>query len=369
MADADPQTLPKADPAPEKVTAANVIESVEAPAAAKKKRNWTRLAIMLVVPLLLVLGAGYFYLSGGRYVSTDNAYVQNDTISISPDVSGRIVEVKVKENQRVQAGDILFVIDREPYKNALAQADAALATARVQVATLSTDTGSAAADVASANADIRLAQATYDRQATLMKQGFTTRASFDAAAQQVAAARARLATAQASVAKARMQMGSGSETSGVPAAVQVAMAERDKALLNLSRTVVRAPHAGVITQVSRLQVGNITPSGVPALSLVVSETPWVIANFKETDLANMRVGQPVALKFDAYPGLKVAGRIDSIGAGTGSSQSILPAQNATGNWVKVTQRVPVKVVITGKSDRALLVGLSTEVEVDTKPNG
>ncbi|QDZ07689.1 HlyD family secretion protein [Sphingomonas panacisoli] len=364
MADADPKIPPQGD----RVAAANVIESVEAPAPAPKQRRWGRIGLMAAVPLLLAAVAGYFYLTGGRYVSTDNAYVQQDTISISPDVSGRIVQVNVKENQRVKAGDVLFVIDQEPYKLALAQADAALATARVQVATMSTDTGSANADVASANADIKLAQATYDRQATLMKQGFTTRAAFDAAAQQVAAARARLATAQASVAKAQVQVGSGVAGSGVPAAVAVALAEREKALLNLNRTVVRAPRDGIISQTNRLQVGNITPSGVPALSLV-AQAPWVTANFKETDLANMRVGQPAELTFDAYPGVKVCGRVQSIGAETGSASSILPAQNATGNWVKVTQRVPVRIAITCKTDRALIAGLSSDVSIDTKPNG
>jgi membrane fusion protein (multidrug efflux system) len=363
MADADPQIAANAP----KVAAANVIESVEAPAA--KPRRWGRIGLMAIVPLLIAMVAGYFYLTGGRYVSTDNAYIQQDMISISPDVSGRIVDVRVKENQRVKAGDVLFVIDQEPYKNALEQADAALATARVQVATMSTDTGSAAADIESANADISLAVGTYNRQAALMKRGFTTRAAFDAAAHEVAAARARLATARASAAKARTQLGSGVAGSGVPAAVQMAMAERDKALLNLSRTVVRAPRNGIISQTSRLQVGNITPSGVPALSLVISDSPWVTANFKETDLANMRVGQPVELKFDAYPGLKVEGRVQSIGAGTGSEFSILPAQNANGNWVKVTQRVPVRIRITGKTDRALIAGLSTGVVIDTKPNG
>ncbi|MES2095412.1 MAG: HlyD family secretion protein [Pseudomonadota bacterium] len=364
MADADPKIDPKA----EQVAAANVIETVEAPIPVRKKRNWTRIGLMLIVPLLIALVAGYFYLSGGRYVSTDNAYVQQDTISISPDVSGRIVQVNVKENQRVKAGDILFVIDQEPYKNALAQADAALAAARVQVATMSTDTGSAAADIESANADISLAQATYDRQAALMKKGFTTRASLDAAAHNVAAARAKLATARASAQRAQVQMGSGTGASGVPAAVAMAMAERDKAVLNLSRTVVRAPKDGIVSQTSRLQIGNITPSGVPALSLV-TQFPWVTANFKETDLANMRVGQPAEITFDAYPGLKLCGKVDSIGAGTGSSSSILPAQNATGNWVKVTQRVPVRIAITCKTDRAMIAGLSSDVSIDTKPNG
>ncbi|MBN8814052.1 MAG: HlyD family secretion protein [Sphingomonas sp.] len=362
MADADPKIKPVAD----QVAAANVIESVEAPAP--KQRRWGRIGLMAIVPLLIAAVAGYFYLTGGRYESTDNAYVEQDTVSISPDVSGRIVEVRVRENQPVKAGDILFVIDPEPYRIALEQANAAIASARVNVSTMATDTGGAAADVESANADIALAQATWERQNALWKKGFTTKASLDAAQHEVLAAKARLATARAAVEKAKVQLGSGVAGSGVPAAVQAAMAERDKAALNLARTVVRAPHDGIITQTSRLQVGNITPSGVPALSLVVT-SPWVTANFKETQLANMRVGQPVELKFDAYPGVKLCGKVQSIGAGTGSSASILPAQNATGNWVKVTQRVPVRISIACKTDRALITGLSTDVSVDTKPNG
>ncbi|WP_375397884.1 HlyD family secretion protein [uncultured Sphingomonas sp.] len=365
MADADPKFQPQAD----LVAAINPIEAVEAPAAVRPRRRWGRIALMVSVPLLIAAIAGWFWLTGGRYVSTDNAYVQQDLISIAPDVSGRIVDVRVRENQRVKAGDVLFVIDPEPYRIALVQADAQLATARVQVSTLATDTGSAQADIESANADITLAQATYDRQAALMKQGFTTRASLDAAAHEVAAARARLATARAAAAKARSQLGSGTGSSGLPAAVQMAMAERERAALNLARTVVRAPKDGIISQTSRLQIGNITPTAVPALSLVISKSPWVTANFKETDLAGMRIGQPATLTFDAYPGLKLCGRVESIGAGTGSEFSILPAQNANGNWVKVTQRVPVRIAITCRTDRAMIAGLSTDVTVDINSNG
>ncbi|MFA5965777.1 MAG: HlyD family secretion protein [Sphingomonas sp.] len=362
MADADPR--PPADGADPVI--AEMIEVVRTPA---RKRNWGRIALMLSVPLLIALGGGYLWLTSGRYLSTDNAYVRQDMISISPDVTGRIVSVNVRENQRVKAGDVLFQIDPLPYRIALEQANAAIASARVQVATLSTDTGSAAADIASAEADIELAQATYDRQAALMKRGFTTRASLDAAAHEVAAARARLATARASAAKAHSQMGSGTTSSGIPATIQAAMAERDKAALSLARTVVRAPKDGIISQTSRLQVGTITPSGVPALSLVVSQAAWVEANFKETDLNHMRVGQPAEISLDAYPGLKVSGHVASIGAGTGSEFSVLPAQNASGNWVKVTQRIPVRVAIDGTPGRAMIAGLSADVTIDTKPHG
>ncbi|MEP7211403.1 MAG: HlyD family secretion protein, partial [Alphaproteobacteria bacterium] len=325
MADADPKIGRGVTP-----VAINTIEEVDAPPS--KQRSWLRIALMVSVPLLIAVVGGYMWLTGGRYVSTDNAYVQQDMVSVSPDVSGRIVAVNVKENQRVKKGDLLFRIDPETFQIALAQADAALASARVQVDTLSTDTGSAQADIESADADIQLAQATFDRQAALMKRGFTTRASFDAAAHEVAAAKARLSTARASAAKARNQMGSGTGATGAPAAIQAAMAARAKAALELARTSVYAQDDGIVSQTGRLQVGNIMPSGVPVLSLVRSGTAWVEANYKETDLNHMAVGQCALVKLDAYPGLKIQGHVASIGAGTGSEFSVLPAQNANGNW-------------------------------------
>ncbi len=361
MADADPVIdLSTSSPVP-----APPIEPVDE-VVAPKRRSWLRPVLMISIPLIIAVVGGYFWLTSGRYITTDNAYVKQDMVSISPDVSGRIVSVNVRENQTVKAGDVLFQIDPEPYRIALAQAEAAIAAANVQVSTMSTDIGSANADIESARADISLAQVTYDRQAELMKRGFTTRAALDAAAHNVAAGKAKLATAQASAARARSQLGSGTAGAGAPAALQAAMVERQRAQLNLSRTVVRAPKAGIVSQTGRLQVGNITPSGVPALSLVVSEQAWVEANYKETDLNHMAVGQPAELTFDAYPGLKVHGHVASIGAGTGSQFSVLPAQNASGNWVKVTQRVPVRIAIDGKPARAMIAGLSTDVKIDTK---
>lgn len=363
MADlGEPVTVEDAKPVDKPITLDMPAETI----AEKPRRKWGRLALMLSVPLLIAAVGGYFWLTGGRFISTDNAYVQQDMVSIGPDVTGRIIDVRVKENQRIKAGDILFVIDPEPYRIALTQADAALATARVQVATLSTDSGGAAADMESARADIQLAQATYDRQDALMQRGFTTRASLDAASHAVAAARARLANAQADAARATMQVGSGTAASGTPAAIQAALAQRQKAALDLSRTIVRAPADGIVSQTNRLQVGNVTPVGFPALSLVMSQAAWIEANYKETDLDHMMVGQPVRIKLDAYPELKVTGHVASIGAGTGSEFSVLPAQNANGNWVKVTQRVPVRIAIDGNPPRAMIAGLSASVTVDTK---
>ena len=360
MADADPQRELVGEQAIA-IEAAPVVEPTP-----RRKRRWLRMVLIGSVPLLIAAGALFVWLTSGRYVSTDNAYVQQDMVSVSPDVTGRIVKVNVHENQRVKRGDVLFQIDPAPYRIALDQADAAIAAARVDVSTMATDTGSAAADIESARADIELAQGNFGRQAALMKQGFTTRASYDASLHEVAAAKARLATAQASAAHARQQLGSGGTGSDVPATIQAAMAQREKAALDLSRTTVRAITDGVVSQTGRLQVGNVTPSGVPVLSLVVSRTPWVEANFKETDLNHMAVGQCVQLSFDAYRGAEVRGHVASIGAGTGSEFSILPAQNANGNWVKVTQRVPVRIAIDGNSGRPMIAGLSTDVKIDTQ---
>jgi membrane fusion protein (multidrug efflux system) len=367
MADADPRRDPATDTAAPATPPADVAEAL-APAETAPRRRWGRLALLLSVPLLLALVGGYFWLTSGRYITTDNAYIQQDMVSISPDVSGRIVAVNVRENQRVKAGDVLFRIDPVPYRIALDQADAALAEARVDVSTKATDSGGAAADIASARADLTLAQATWARQKALMDRGFTTRASFDAATQQVAAARAKIASAQADAARARQQIGSGTGNGGLPAAIQNAMARREKAALDLSRTVVRAPHDGIVSQTGRLQVGNLTPSGVPALTLVAATGAYVEANFKETDLDHMRVGQPATMSFDAYRGVEVRGHVQSIGAGTGSEFSVLPAQNANGNWVKVTQRVPVRIAIDGTPPRAMIAGLSADVSIDTDPN-
>lgn len=364
MADADPKIDRLAADAV--VIAPAPAASPEAPA---RTRGWLRPVLLVSAPLLIVLISGYFWLTAGRFVSTDNAYIGVDKVSVSSDVAGRIVEVAVRENQPVKAGQLLFRIDPAPYRIAVEQADAAIANARVQVSTLATDSGGAAADIASARADIALAQGTYDRQAALMKQGFTTRASFDAAAQQVAAAKARLATANASAAKARVQVGSGTGTSGVPAAVQAAMVQRDKAALDYARTAVVAPVAGTVSQSGRLQVGQMMITGLPAVTIVSTRGAWVEANFKETDLNKMRVGQPAQVSFDAYGGVKLKGHVQSIGAGTGAEFSVLPAQNATGNWVKVTQRVPVRIAIDEASARPLIAGLSVNVRVDVQDHG
>ncbi len=338
---------------------------VAAPETAPQK-NWTRLAIMLSVPLL-VLGivAGYFYINQG-FIKTDNAYVHQDKVSISAQVTGNIIEVAVRENQLVKAGDLLFRIDPEPYRIAIAQADAAIAAAQVKLSSLQTDLSTTDADIDGARESVQFNQAEYARQSALMERGFTTKVRMQQVEHDLSTARNTLANKQGAQQKARALLATGSAAPGVNPAILAAMVQRRKAELDLAHTEVRAPVSGQISQSSRLELGQMMAAGLPGVTIVQSQNSWVEANFKETELADMRIGQSVELTFDAYPDMKLKGHVASIGAGTGSEFSVLPAQNASGNWVKVIQRVPVRIAIDDKPARVLIAGLSTHVRIDTR---
>ncbi len=326
---------------------------------------WLRPALMLSVPLLLIAVGAWLYISGQAYEATDNAYVRQDKVSIAPEVSGRVTEVAVQENMRVSEGQLLFRIDPEPYRIALRQAEAALAKARVEVDELGAEVTVADVDIAAARDQITFTKAEFDRQAELLNRGFTTRARYQAAQLDYAKAREQMNTATSSARKARVALGSGGVVTNRPAAIEAALAAREEAALNLARTEIRAPASGVISQTARLQVGAMVPLGLPTLSLVADGHSWVEANFKETELRKMVPGQKATIRIDAY-GKDLGGHVESIGAGTGSEFALLPAQNANGNWVKVTQRVPVRIAIDSKSDRPLIAGLSAEVKVDVR---
>jgi len=362
MADADPKFQKSSDEPIliDPVIAAGVPVEAEAPAPAR--RRWLAPLLKFGVPALLLAIVGYFYFTSGGTVSTDNAYVSQDKVSVSADVAGRIVTVAVKENQVVKKGDLLFEIDPEPYRIAVASADAAIAAAQVNVQTLQTSYAGTSADIQAARDSLNAAQQDYSRQAELMKRGFTTRARLEQAEHGVEQARASVnrAAADANEARSKLATGSAGENPQLAAArVQLA-----KAQLDLSRTRVFAPADGIVSQSDRLQVGQMMMSGLPAVTIVRGGLAWVEANFKETDLNKMRVGQKAEISFDAYPGLHLKGHVASIGAGTGSEFSVLPAQNANGNWVKVTQRVPVRLAIDEASPRPLIAGLSADVVVD-----
>jgi membrane fusion protein (multidrug efflux system) len=332
------------------------------PAAPKKSR--LRLILLLSLPLILLAVGTYFYLTSGRFVSTDNAYVQQDKISVSAEVTGPIVEVRVKENQPVKKGDLLFRIDPRPYQIALEQAQAQIASAQVSVSKLQAENAGTGADIQAAQDNLVIAQRDFGRYAELMRRGFTTRVQYDQSLHNVQEAKQRLSNArnQAQVTAAQLRQG----PENAQPAIAAAMAARDKALLDLKRTEVRAPVDGYVSQTDRLQLGAMAVQGLPMVTVVRSGDTWIEANYKETDLRNMAPGQPAEVKLDAYPSHKLRGHVASIGRGTGSEFSVLPAQNATGNWVKVTQRVPVRIAIDETPGRPLLAGLSADVTVDTK---
>ncbi len=352
MADRDPQIS----------AGQGAAHSVERPGA---QRPWLRPVLMVSVPLALLAAGGAYYLANDHYVSTDNAYVQQDKVSVAAEVSGKIVEVLVRENQPVKAGQILFRIDPAPYRIAAAQADATIAQAQVRVTTLEADFQSRGVGIDKAREAVAFYTKEYQRQSALMQTGFTTKARLQEAEHALSEARSQLAAAEAEVQKARAALATGAAAPGVNPQVLAGQVQKQKALLDLSRTVVRAPVDGVVSQAERLQVGQTMVSGLPALTIVARSGTWVEANFKETDLNHMKVGQSAVLSFDAYPSLKLKGHVASIGAGTGSEFSVLPAQNANGNWVKVTQRVPVRIALDGQPARPLIAGLSTHVRIDT----
>ncbi len=330
----------------------------------KPQRRWGRLVAMLIVPLLIIGAGVYYWFAGASSVATDNAYVQQDKVSISSDVTGRVSDVLVHESQRVKKGDVLIRIEPLPFRIALAQANASLASARMQVTGLLEGTAGKDADVSGKREAVGFARIDLQRQQELMKAGFTTRARMQQAEHALNQAQSDLAQAISDQVMARTAANSAGNPNTHPL-VLAAMAQRDKAALDLARTTIRAPADGLVSQTDKVQPGQIVATGIPTMSLVISDKPYIEANFKETDLEHMRVGQTARVKLDAYPGSPIAGRVESIGAGTGSEFSVLPAQNATGNWVKVTQRVPVRIALPAHTSVPLIAGLSAKVTVET----
>lgn len=342
-----------------------VAEAVEITPAAKPSRHWGRLALMLSLPIALIIGGVVYWRSLQGEVSTDNAYVHLDKVSVSAQVGGTIRQVFVRENQHVNAGDLLFLIDPEQFQLQMAQADAAIATAQANQIAAANSSALSGTDIAAAKEQIAFARSNLDRQQALWERGFTTKAAYEAAQHQVALAEEALRAAEAKRDEAAAKLASGSQIPGVYPQVAAAEAQRNVAALSLRRTEVRAPASGTVSQADRLQVGQDVVTGLPVVTIVADGTAYIEANFKETDLADMRISQPAEVRFDAYPGLVLKGHVASIGAGTGSEFSVLPAQNATGNWVKVTQRVPVRIVLDEPCPRPLIAGLSVRVKVFT----
>jgi len=332
------------------------------PIEVKRPGRARRLALMLIVPLALLAAGLWYWQVSGNYVSTDNAQVKQDITSVGAQVSGPISEVLVREGDRVKAGQVLFRIDPEPYRVALLQAEAQLASARLSERQVITEAAGTSADIVGAQGQLTIAERALSRQSELLKQGFTTRSSYDAALAQVTQARTALAEARAQAANKQAAIAPGGDQPSEAAA----RASIAKARLDLARTEVRAPTDGVIANADRLLVGQQVVPGIGMVSVVRSGDAWIEANFKEKDLARMVPGQKATIEIDAYPGVELKGHISSIGAGTGSEFAIIPAQNANGNWVKVTQRVPVRIAFDERPSRPMIAGLSADVTVDLR---
>ncbi|MCT8266716.1 HlyD family secretion protein [Afifella sp. JA880] len=337
------------------------------PEPEKKRPRKKRVALMIALPLALAIGGGYFWLTSGRYISTEDAYVQQDKVNVVPEVAGRIVKVGAGENQPVTTGDLLFAIDDAQYRVAVDQAKAAVASARLEVERMKAAYASAVADKESADQSLTFAEDTFNRQDRLHDRGFVSQSALDKARLDLQQAQAKARSAEQSVMSAKAALAGNPDiaTDDHPEVMQ-ALAKLEAAELDLDHTVVTAPANGIVSQTDRLRVGQYVTSGTSVLSLVETDEVWVEANYKETELTYMREGQPVEIDVDTYPDHPLKGRVASVGAGTGSEFSLLPAQNATGNWVKVVQRIPVRIAIADlPKDVPLRTGMSVSATVDT----
>jgi membrane fusion protein, multidrug efflux system len=330
-------------------------------------RKRLRTILLVGLPaLVLVIGLG-IYLSGGRYISTDNAYVGAQKVLITPDISGKIINVAIREGQHVNPGDELFSLDREPFALALAQAKAKLDTARSDFDKLKTNLKSLStlADLADKNVDLK--QRDVDRKTKLVSSQAGSQADLDTAMAAVVSAKlqAELAVQQRDTTLNQLLGNPDLPLEKFPEYAQ-AKAALDNAQRDFDHTTVRAPMSGTATQVDNIQLGRFVAAGTPVLSVIDDQAPWVDANPKETDITYLRVGQKATIDVDSFPDRTFTGTVVSVSPGTGAQFSILPPQNATGNWVKVVQRVPVRIAFDKSDDTKLLrSGMSVNVEIDT----
>jgi len=333
-----------------------------------KKRNGLRRFLLLVVLPLAVAGGGVaWWLNGGRYISTDNAYIGADKALITPYVTGPIVAVHVKEGQHVKVGDALFDIDPSPYETALALAKGRLAAAKIGFANLQEAYASNIDQIKWGEESVRLRQADYDRKRTLADSHSGTKADQDTSGAALVQARQILEFVKSQQETVKVKLGGGPDTKieDFPEYMQ-AKAGMDDAMRNLGYTHVRAPIEGVATQVSNIELGRVAPAGQAVFAVVADKNLWVDANPKESDLTFVKQGLPATVTVDTFPGREWKGHVCSIAPGTGAQFAILPPQNASGNWVKVVQRIPLRFCFDPDQDTSgLRAGMSSDVAVDT----
>jgi membrane fusion protein, multidrug efflux system len=331
-------------------------------------RRYRRVLLLVVLPLAALIGGFVFYLNGGRYVTTDDAYVGAQKVLITPDISGKIEKVVVHEGQRVNQGDVLLEIDPIPFRLAVQQAKAALAQANTTYDNLRANIKiyDQMADLMQRASDLK--QRDVDRKSTLAKSSFGSQLDLDNASAALVTAEAEHAFVRQQLSSAKTQLLGNADLplDQFPPYYQ-AKAALDQAERNLDHTVMRAPMDGIATQVDQIQLGRFVVAGTPMFSVIDTSKPWVDANLKESDFTYVTEGESVDIDVDAFPNHAFKGTIGSLSPGTGAQFSILPPQNATGNFVKVVQRVPVRIYFDShdKYVQKLKAGMSAYTTIDT----
>jgi membrane fusion protein, multidrug efflux system len=326
-----------------------------------------RATLLLIIPALVACLALAFYLFSGRYVTTDNAYIGAQKVLITPEVSGKVVSIAVQEGQLLKPGDELFAIDPVPYRLAAQEAQAKLDRVKTDFENLKSSYASLGKQIELSRQALDAAQSDYDRKLALLNNRISTPSDVDRSRAALVATKAQLEQLQQREAGARIQLLGEPELplEQFPQYVE-ALATLDRARRDFENTTLRAPIAGVATQVASIQMGRYLVAGAAVFSIIDSANVWIDANPKETDLTFVRPGQPVAITVDAFPARHWTGVVAAISPGTGAQFSILPPQNAAGNWIKIVQRVPVRIEFgVGQDMRRLRSGMSATVEIDT----
>lgn len=333
-----------------------------------ERSSWTRRVLLWGLPAIVVVLGVWLYGSAGRYVSTDNAYLQQDRVDVVPQVSANVAEVALAENTHVAAGTLILKLDDSLYRVAVAGAEAKLAAARTDIAALKAAWREKGGEIQVARRAAELTERDYGRQKELAERKLISASALDTADRSREISTGATAVLELQRGQTAARLGGNPElpVDGYPE-VQAALAELERARLDLEHTVIRSPQSGIVSHLPK--VGNRVEVGRAAFAIVTDRAIWVEANFKETDLEWVRPGQPVDVDIDTYRQHAWHGRVDSIAQATGAEFSLLPAQNASGNWVKVVQRIPVRIHLERRADDPpLRDGMSATVEIDTGPH-
>lgn len=325
-----------------------------------------RSLLLLVVPALAVLAGLFLWLQGGRYITSENAYVRADIVQIAPEVTGRVVEVLVRDHARVEAGTVLLRIDPEPFRLAVEKAEAELDAARTLVEIARATYRETQSELGELQARAEHLQRQARRQQELAARGVSPATRLEETQNEADVARERINVVRQRLVRLLTTLKGDPELAvDDHPNVRERLVERDRAALDLARTQIMAPVAGTVVNM-RVQRGEQLRAAVPLFALVSDRRPWVDANLKETTLAHVGIGQRVEVALDLYPGLVWQGEVESISPATGAEFAILPPQNASGNWVKVVQRLPVRIRLLPRPDEPpLRAGITATVSIDT----